>query len=141
MFWAPRSVTLTGDGCQRWKGATMVERLWKPGTLLVVAVVCLASAVGNGLYDEDFSNLATIVFSVLGSLFLAAAIVRASVAHEGSHPGPSTTRPATGPSGPADSRKSCARPIGPTSRGTWAADRDPAPDSAWPRSRLGRPAC
>ena len=82
MFWAPRSVTLTGDGCQRWKGATMVERLWKPGTLLVVAVVCLASAVGNGLYDEDFSNLATIVFSVLGSLFLAAAIVRASVAHE-----------------------------------------------------------
>jgi hypothetical protein len=37
---------------------------------------------GNGLYDEDFSNLATIVFSVLGSLFLAAAIVRASVAHE-----------------------------------------------------------
>jgi hypothetical protein len=82
MFWAPRSVTLTGDGCQRWKGATMVERLWKPGTLLVVAVVCLASAVGNGLYDEDFSNLATIVVSVLGSLFLAAAIVRASVAHE-----------------------------------------------------------
>jgi len=82
MFWAPRSVTLTSDGCQRWKGATMVERLWKPGTLLVVAVVCLASAVGNGLYDEDFSNLATIVFSVLGSLFLAAAIVRASVAHE-----------------------------------------------------------
>jgi hypothetical protein len=59
----------------------MVERLRKPGMLLVVAVVCLASAVGNGLYDEDFSNLATIVFSVLGSLFLAAAIVSASVAH------------------------------------------------------------
>jgi hypothetical protein len=60
----------------------MVGRLRKPGTLLVVAVVCLASAVGNGLYDDDFSNLATIVFSVLGSLFLAAAIVRASVAHD-----------------------------------------------------------
>lgn len=57
----------------------MVERLRKPGTLLVVAVVCLASAVGNGLYD--FSNLATVAFSVLGSLFLAAAIVSASVAH------------------------------------------------------------
>jgi uncharacterized protein (DUF849 family) len=27
----------------------MVERLRQPGTLLVVAVVCLASAVGNGL--------------------------------------------------------------------------------------------
>jgi hypothetical protein len=60
----------------------MVGRLRKPGTLLVVAVVCLASAVGNGLYDDDFSNLATIVFSVLGSLFLAAAIVGASVAHD-----------------------------------------------------------
>jgi hypothetical protein len=60
----------------------MVERLRRPGTLLVVAVVCLTSAVGNGLYDDDFSNLATIVFSVLGSLVLAAAVVRASVAHE-----------------------------------------------------------
>jgi hypothetical protein len=60
----------------------MVERLRQPGTLLVVVVVCLASAVGNGLYEDDFSNLATMVFSVLGSLFLAAAIVRASVAHE-----------------------------------------------------------
>jgi hypothetical protein len=59
----------------------MVERLRKPGTLLVVAVVCLASAVGNGLYDDDFANVATIVFSVLGSLFLTAAIVRAGVSH------------------------------------------------------------
>ena len=59
----------------------MVERLDKPGTLLVVAVVCLASAVGNGLYDDDFSNVATIVFSVLGSLFLTAAIARAAVSH------------------------------------------------------------
>ena len=67
----------------------MVDGLRKPGALLVVAVVCLASAVGNGLYDDDFSNLATMVFSVLGSLFLAAAIVRASVAH-------SRTRPGTG---------------------------------------------
>jgi hypothetical protein len=65
----------------------MVERLRKPGTLLVVAVVCLASAVGNGLYDDDFSNLATIVFSVLGSLFLAAAIVTASLGHGGTRPG------------------------------------------------------
>jgi hypothetical protein len=59
----------------------MVERLRKPETLLVVAVVCLASAVGNGLYDDDFSNVATIAFSVLGSLFLTAAIVRAAVSH------------------------------------------------------------
>ena len=66
---------------KRRKGVAMVERLRKPGTLMIVAVVCLASAVGNGLYDDDFSNLATIVFSVLGSLFLAAAIVSASVAH------------------------------------------------------------
>ena len=65
----------------RWKGAVMVERLRQPGTLLVIAVVCVVSAAGNGLYDDDFSNLATIVFSVLGSLFLAAAIVSASVAH------------------------------------------------------------
>ena len=59
----------------------MVERLRRPGTLLVVAIVCLASAVGNGLYDDDFANVATIVFSVLGSLFLAAAIITASLAH------------------------------------------------------------
>ena len=59
----------------------MAEQLRKPGTLLVVAVVCLASAVGNGLYDDDFANLATIVFSVLGSMFLTAAIVRAAVSH------------------------------------------------------------
>jgi hypothetical protein len=56
----------------------MVERLRKPETLLVLAVVCLVSAVGNGLYDDDFANVATIVFSVLGSLFLTAAIVRAA---------------------------------------------------------------
>jgi hypothetical protein len=80
MFRVFSAVTLTGDGCQP-KGAAMVERLRKPGTLLVVAAVCLASAAGNGVYDDDFSNLATIVFSVLGSLFLAAAIVSASVAH------------------------------------------------------------
>jgi hypothetical protein len=67
----------------------MVEWLRKPGTLLVVAVVCLASAVGNGLYDDDFANLATVVFSVLGSLFLAAAIVRGAMAHR-------TTPPRTG---------------------------------------------
>jgi hypothetical protein len=65
----------------------MAERLRKPGTLLVVAVVCLASAVGNGLYADSFSNLATIVFSVLGSLLLAAAIVRASVAQGRTRPG------------------------------------------------------
>jgi hypothetical protein len=59
----------------------MVERLCKPGTLLIVAVVCLVSAVGNGLYDDDFSNLATIVFSVVGSLFLTAAIIRAAMSH------------------------------------------------------------
>jgi hypothetical protein len=59
----------------------MVERLRKPGTLLVAAVVCLVSAVGNGLYDDDFSNLATVVFSVLGSLLLTAAIVRAAGSH------------------------------------------------------------
>jgi hypothetical protein len=59
----------------------MVERLRKPGTLLVVAIVCLASAVGNGLYDDDFANVATIVFSVLGSLFLTATIITASLAH------------------------------------------------------------
>jgi hypothetical protein len=56
----------------------MVERLRKPETLVVLAVVCLASAVGNGLYNDDFANVATIVFSVLGSLFLTAAIVRAA---------------------------------------------------------------
>ena len=80
MFPAPCSVTLTTTGANQRKGVVRVERLRKPGTLLVVAVVCLASAVGNGLYDDDFSNLATIVFSLLGSLFLAAAIVSASVA-------------------------------------------------------------
>jgi hypothetical protein len=56
----------------------MVERLRKPETLLIIAVVCLVSAVGNGLYDDDFANVATIVFSVVGSLFLTAAIVRAA---------------------------------------------------------------
>jgi hypothetical protein len=65
----------------RRKGVVMVERLRQPRTLLVIAVACLASAVGNGLYDDDFSSLATVVFSVLGSVFLAAAIIRASVAN------------------------------------------------------------
>jgi hypothetical protein len=64
----------------------MMERLRQPGTLLAVAVVCLASAAGNGLYDDDFANLATVVFSVLGSLFLAAAIVRAARSHGTSPP-------------------------------------------------------
>jgi hypothetical protein len=87
MFRGPCCITLTMTGANQRKGVVMVERLRRPGTLLVVAVVCLASAVGNGLYDDDFSNLATIVFSVLGSLFLAAAIVRASVAHGRARPG------------------------------------------------------
>ena len=68
----------------------MVERLRRPGTLVVLAVVCLASAVGNGLYEDDFANVATVVFSVLGSLFLTAAIVLAAVSH--SRP-PSRTAP------------------------------------------------
>jgi hypothetical protein len=59
----------------------MGERLRKPETLVVVAVVCLVSALGDGLHDDDFSNAVTIVFSVLGSLFLTAAIVRAAVSH------------------------------------------------------------
>ena len=41
-------------------------------------MVCLVSAVGNGLYEDDFANVATIVFSVVGSLFLTAAIIRAA---------------------------------------------------------------
>jgi hypothetical protein len=86
MFPAPRSVTLTMTGANQRKGVVMVERLRKPGMLLVVAVVCLASAVGNGLYDEDFSNVATIVFSVLGSVFLTAAIVRAALSHSNRPP-------------------------------------------------------
>jgi hypothetical protein len=65
----------------------MVERLRRPETLLVLAVVCLVSAVGNGLYDDDFANVASIVFSVLGSLFLTAAIVRAAVFHGMRRPG------------------------------------------------------
>jgi hypothetical protein len=65
----------------------MGERLRKPETLVVVAVVCLASAVGNGLYDDDFSNAATTVLSVLGSLFLSAAIVRAALSHGTMPPG------------------------------------------------------
>jgi hypothetical protein len=65
----------------------MVERLHRPETLLVIAVVCLASAVGNGLYDDDFANVATLVFSVLGSLFLTAAIVRAALSHGRRRPG------------------------------------------------------
>ena len=78
----------------------MVERLRKPGTVMLVAVVCLASAVGNGLND-DFSNLATIVFSVLGSLFLAAAIVSASVVYGRTRHGTGRDRLSTRPSGPA----------------------------------------
>jgi hypothetical protein len=65
----------------------MVERLRKPESLLVLAVVCLASAVGNGFYDDDFANVATIVFSVLDSLFLTAAIVRAALSHGRRQPG------------------------------------------------------
>jgi hypothetical protein len=89
-------------GANQRKGVVMAERLRKPGTLLVVAVICLASAVGNGLYDDNFSNLATIVFSVLGSLFLAAAIISASVAH-------GRTRPRTGRDPTADKAERARR--------------------------------
>jgi DNA-binding CsgD family transcriptional regulator len=74
----PRSPVMAAN---RWRGAVMGERLRKPETLVVVAVVCLVSAVGNGLHDDDFSNAATILFSVLGSLFLTAAIVQVAVSH------------------------------------------------------------
>jgi hypothetical protein len=64
----------------------MLERLRKPETLLVLAVVCLVSAVGNGFYHDDFANVATIVFSVVGSLFLTAAIVRAATSRNSRPP-------------------------------------------------------
>jgi hypothetical protein len=80
----------------------MAERLRRPETLVVLAVVCLVSAVGNGLYNDDFANVATIVFSVLGSLFLTAAIVRAALSH-------GTRRPGTGREPPGDKAERARR--------------------------------
>jgi hypothetical protein len=102
MFRTPDSATLTGERRQTTERCGHGRAVAQPGTLLVVAVVCLASAVGNGLYDDDFSNLATIVFSVLGSLFLAAAIVTASLGH-------GRTRPGTGRDPAADKAERARR--------------------------------
>ena len=68
----------------RWLG-TVRARLRDPAVLAIVAVAFLVSAVGQGLlqaYVGDDSVITTTVLSVLGSVFVAAAIIAAARGHE-----------------------------------------------------------
>jgi hypothetical protein len=65
---------------------TARARLRDPAVLTIIAVTFLISAVGQGLlqaYVGDHSVITTTVLSVLGSVFLAAAIIVAARQHEG----------------------------------------------------------
>lgn len=60
-------------------------RLLDPAVLVIIAVVFLASAVGQAIlqgYFGESSAVITAVLSVLGSLFLALAIVLAARRHD-----------------------------------------------------------
>ena len=63
---------------------TLRGRLQDPAVLVIIAVVFLISAVGQAMLQAwvgDNSVLITAVLSVVGSLFLAAAIIVASRRH------------------------------------------------------------
>ena len=60
---------------------TLRSRLQDPAVLVIIAVVFLISAVGQAILQAlvgDNSVVVTAVLSVLGSVFLAAAIIVAS---------------------------------------------------------------
>lgn len=68
----------------RWLG-TARARLRDPAVLTIIAVTFLISAVGQGLlqaYAGDDSVITTTALSVLGSVFVAAAIIVAARRHE-----------------------------------------------------------
>jgi hypothetical protein len=68
----------------RWLG-TIRARLRDPAVLTIIAVAFFISAVGQGLlqaYVHDDSAVTTAVLSVLGSVFVAAAIIVAARRHE-----------------------------------------------------------
>lgn len=61
----------------RHRGAQLASRLRDPAVLALVAIAFLVSAVGNALVEEylDEHLLATtVLFSILGSAFLVAAV-------------------------------------------------------------------
>lgn len=61
--------------------ATIGTRLRDPAVLVIIAVVFLVSAVGQAIVQAwvgDNSAVVTAVLSILGSVFLAAAIIVAS---------------------------------------------------------------
>jgi uncharacterized membrane protein YhaH (DUF805 family) len=65
--------------------ATIRTRLVDPTVLVIIAVVSFISAVGQAIlqaYVGDDSPVITTVLSVLGSLFLAVAIVIAARRHD-----------------------------------------------------------
>jgi len=65
--------------------ATIRTRLVDPTVLVIIAVVSFISAVGQAIlqaYVGDDSPVITTVLSVLGSLFLAIAIVIAARRHD-----------------------------------------------------------
>jgi uncharacterized membrane protein YhaH (DUF805 family) len=64
---------------------TIRTRLRDPAVLVIIAVVFLVSAVGQAIlqaYVGDSSAVTTTVLSVIGSLFLAMAIIIAARRHD-----------------------------------------------------------
>jgi hypothetical protein len=64
---------------------TVRTRLLDPAVLVIIAVVFLVSAVGQAIlqaYVGDSSAVTTAVLSVIGSLFLAMAIIIAARRHD-----------------------------------------------------------
>lgn len=73
-----------GHACARWLG-TMPARLRDPAVLIIIAVVFFVSALGQTVvqaYVHDGSVVTTAVLSVLGSMFVAAAILVAARRHD-----------------------------------------------------------
>ena len=46
-------------------------------TFLIIAVIFIISAVANDYFNNSFSNFITVIFSIMGSIFLAIAIYKA----------------------------------------------------------------
>lgn len=81
----PRRSAPTGAGLTRPWVRRLGDRLRDPTVLTIIAVVFFVSAVGQALaqaYLHEDSVATVTVFTIAGSLFLAAAIIVAALRHE-----------------------------------------------------------
>ena len=80
-----RPVSASGTSADARLLTTIRTRLLDPAVLVIISVVFLISAIGQAIlqaYVGDNSAVTTTVLSIIGSLFLAMAIILAARRHD-----------------------------------------------------------